>query len=271
MWLKTMLFQHHGQWCIYDEYMKPLVYQTEELFLLTVKVLCYDMGVYGEWLTYKIRLRWPFEEVQTLTLQRLLHFSANIIWMSLRKRPSVHHHPRSCDSSHPQSSDTNTDDPSLTASVVKHASVSSTGAIRPWANSSKKVMDLHVWGVRECVTWSAKEVDSMLISSLSAVNLHICSHLSFRSRSRRSRITPGKHAHTAHGAPTHMHTHTFRQRYGSLRNREISILLPGKGDKVPSWGSESQPCVFWDKAVDFKLGDRLPKHVKNPLGNRNYS
>lgn len=50
-----------------------------------------------------------------------------------------------------------------------------------------------VWGC-VCVTWSASEVDSMLISSLSAVNLHICSHLSFRRRSRRSKITPEKDA-----------------------------------------------------------------------------
>lgn len=42
----------------------------------------------------------------------------------------------------------------------------------------------------QCTTWSAREVDNMLISSLSAVNLHICSHRSFRSRSNSSRITP---------------------------------------------------------------------------------
>ena len=112
------------------------------------------------------------------------------------------------------------------------------------------------------VTWSASEVESMLISSLSAVSLHICSHLSFRSRSRRRRITPGKactrickHAHRH--THTQTDTHTRRQRYGSLRNREISILLPGKGDKFPSWSSESQSCIFWDKAGDFKLADSL--------------
>lgn len=40
------------------------------------------------------------------------------------------------------------------------------------------------------LTWSASEVDSMLINSLSAVSLHICSHFIFRNLSRRSKITP---------------------------------------------------------------------------------
>lgn len=44
------------------------------------------------------------------------------------------------------------------------------------------------------LTWSASEVDSMLISSRSAVSLHICSHFIFRNLSRSSKITPeGKH------------------------------------------------------------------------------
>lgn len=42
------------------------------------------------------------------------------------------------------------------------------------------------------LTWSANEVDSMLINSLSAVSLHICSHFIFRNLSRSSRITPGR-------------------------------------------------------------------------------
>lgn len=42
------------------------------------------------------------------------------------------------------------------------------------------------------LTWSAKDVDSMPISSRSAVSLHICSHFIFRSLSRSSRITPGQ-------------------------------------------------------------------------------
>lgn len=66
--------------------------------------------------------------------------------------------------------------------------------------------------VRMCVcvsnTWSAREVDSMLISSLSAVNLHICSHLSFRRRSRRSKITPAKHVYANAHACTGVRTHT---------------------------------------------------------------
>lgn len=40
------------------------------------------------------------------------------------------------------------------------------------------------------LTWSASEVDSMLISSRSAVSLHICSHFIFRNLSRSSKITP---------------------------------------------------------------------------------
>lgn len=44
------------------------------------------------------------------------------------------------------------------------------------------------------LTWSASEVDSMLISSRSAVSLHICSHFIFRNLSSSSKITPeGKH------------------------------------------------------------------------------
>lgn len=42
------------------------------------------------------------------------------------------------------------------------------------------------------LTWSAKDVDSMPMSSLSAVSLHICSHFILRSLSRSSRITPGR-------------------------------------------------------------------------------
>lgn len=48
------------------------------------------------------------------------------------------------------------------------------------------------------LTWSASEVDSMLISSRSAVSLHICSHFIFRNLSRSSRITP----EGTHGAET---------------------------------------------------------------------
>lgn len=40
------------------------------------------------------------------------------------------------------------------------------------------------------LTWSASEVDSMLINSRSAVSLHICSHFIFRNLSRSSKITP---------------------------------------------------------------------------------
>lgn len=44
---------------------------------------------------------------------------------------------------------------------------------------------------KDTLTWSANEVESMLISSLSAVSLHICSHFILRNLSKSSRMTPG--------------------------------------------------------------------------------
>lgn len=61
------------------------------------------------------------------------------------------------------------------------------------------------------LTWSASEVDSMLINSRSAVSLHICSHFIFRNLSRSSKITPeGKHsAENKRGCDTILQSRPF--------------------------------------------------------------
>lgn len=63
-----------------------------------------------------------------------------------------------------------------------HISAQSTGKMR----SSEQT----VWLFWTFLTWSASDVLSMLISSLSAVSRHICSQLIRRSRSRYRRMTP---------------------------------------------------------------------------------
>lgn len=60
------------------------------------------------------------------------------------------------------------------------------------------------------LTWSASEVDSMLINSRSAVSLHICSHFIFRNLSRSSKITPeGKHSAEKRGRDTIFQSRPF--------------------------------------------------------------